>query len=99
LLFKKNDVNVPSKSNKQKNFFLDIKDENSRIWSWIRSHWSEARIRGSGYVPKCHGSPTLIGIKYSGSGSRPYFFVVTDPDPYKKISVLKQDFKTFRSSK
>ncbi len=37
---------------------LRVKDENSRIW--IRIHWSEARIRGSGSVPKCHGSTTLV---------------------------------------
>jgi hypothetical protein len=35
---------------------LKVNDENSRI----RIHWSEARIRGSGSVPKCHGSTTLL---------------------------------------
>jgi hypothetical protein len=60
----KNDVNLPSKSNK--NFFVKIKffvgilkvnDENSRI----RIHQSETWIRGSGSgsTPKCHGSATL----------------------------------------
>jgi hypothetical protein len=42
----KNDVNVPSKSNKQKNFLkilvfvgvLKVNDENSRIW--IRQRWA-----------------------------------------------------------
>ncbi len=34
---------------------MKVKDENSRI----RIHWPEARIRGSGSVPKCHGSITL----------------------------------------
>jgi hypothetical protein len=54
----KNDVNVPSKSKKQKNFknnkffvgILKVNGENSRIWI----HQSEAWIRGSGYKPKCH---------------------------------------------
>jgi hypothetical protein len=62
----KNNINVPSKSNKQQNFFLklvfvaDLKvnDEKSRI----RIHSSEAWIRasGSGSTPKCHGSGTLL---------------------------------------
>jgi hypothetical protein len=49
----KNDVNTPSKSNKQKKLeflflvgSLKVTDEKSRI-------------RGSGSVPKCHGSGTL----------------------------------------
>ncbi len=62
----KNDVNVPSKSKKQKNFFLNqffvgvlkVNDEKSRIR--IRIHQSEAWIRGSGSMPICHGSATLI---------------------------------------
>jgi hypothetical protein len=41
---------------------LKVNDENSRIQSRIRIHWSEARIRGSGSVPKCHGSATLAGV-------------------------------------
>jgi hypothetical protein len=53
----KNDVNVPSKSNKQKNLFfilvsvgvLKVKGDNSRIRIRIRE--SEAWIRGSGSVP------------------------------------------------
>ncbi len=61
---RENDVNVPSKSNKQKNlernkFFvgvLAVKDENSRTWGRIRIPWSEARIRGSSSIPKCHRS-------------------------------------------
>ncbi len=48
----KNYVNVPSKSNDQKNLFfvgiLKSNDENSRI----RIHKSEAWIRGSGSTPK-----------------------------------------------
>ncbi len=35
---------------------LKVSDENSRI----RIHYSEARIPGSGSVPKCHRSATLI---------------------------------------
>jgi hypothetical protein len=64
----KNDVNVPTKSNKQKNFLkklffvgiLKENDENSRIR--IRTHCSETWIRGSrsGSTPKCHGSATLL---------------------------------------
>jgi hypothetical protein len=34
---------------------LKVKAENSRIGIWI-----EARIRGSGSVPKCHESTTLV---------------------------------------
>ncbi len=59
---------IPSKSNKQENFFLHqffvgvlkVNDENSRIR--IRIHLSEAWIRGSGsgFTPKCHGSATLV---------------------------------------
>ncbi len=37
---------------------LKVKDENSRIR--IRIYWSEAQIRGSGPVPKFHGSTTLF---------------------------------------
>ncbi len=29
----------------------------------IRIHLSEVRIRGSGSAPKCHGFPTLVGVK------------------------------------
>jgi hypothetical protein len=62
----KNYVNVPSKSNKQrileKNLFLLASwkppDENSRIR--IRIHKSVIRICGTGSVPKCHGSTTLL---------------------------------------
>jgi hypothetical protein len=57
----KNDVNVPSKSNKLKNFLkklvfgvLKVIDENILI------HYSEAWIPGSGSTPKCHGSATLL---------------------------------------
>ncbi len=62
-----NEVNAPSKSNKQKKVLnkrlvfvgiLKVIEENSRI----RIHWSEAWIRGSrsGSTPKCHGSATLL---------------------------------------
>jgi hypothetical protein len=61
-------VNVPSKSNKQKNLeqnsffvgFLSATDKQSRIRNQIRK--SMVRIRGSGSksVPKCHGSTTLF---------------------------------------
>ncbi len=60
-IYLKDDVSVPSKSNKQKNFFLNwffvgifrVTDENGRI----RIHFSEAWIRGSrsGSTTKCHG--------------------------------------------
>jgi hypothetical protein len=65
----KNDVNVHSKSNKQKTFLkqffvciLRINDENSRIRIRVRMQLSEAWIRGSGSAstPKCHGSGTLV---------------------------------------
>jgi hypothetical protein len=63
LLSLKNDVNVPSKSNKKKtlkkiSFLLaswKVNDENSKI-----RIQSEAWIRGSGSTPKCHGSGTLL---------------------------------------
>ncbi len=67
----KNDVNAPSKSNKQKIFnqknyyffavILKVNEENNSIQIRIRIHWSEAWIRGSrsGSTPKCHGSATL----------------------------------------
>ncbi len=35
---------------------LNVKDKNSRI----RIHFSEAWIRGSGSVPKCHRFTTLV---------------------------------------
>ena len=47
-------VNVPSKSNKQKNYFcwfLKVTDYKSRIR--IRNRWSEVRIRESRSVSKC----------------------------------------------
>jgi hypothetical protein len=53
----KNDVNVASKSNKQKNVkkiilvgILKVADEKTR---------SVSQRGGSGSVPKCHGSATL----------------------------------------
>ncbi len=64
----KNDLNVPSKSNKQKFFsqilvfvgFLKVNDKNRRIRIRIRIriHWSEAWS-----TPKCHGSATLLYSK------------------------------------
>ncbi len=70
----KNDVNIPSKSNKQKIFVkklvfcwnLKVNDENSRIRIRIRINLSEAWIRGSGSgsTPKCHG-PRNTGQQYS----------------------------------
>jgi hypothetical protein len=69
----KNNVNLASKSNKQKNNYflvaiLKVTDENSRNRSRIRIRESEVRIRrfGAGYgsVPKSHGSTTLPEISY-----------------------------------
>jgi len=67
-----NDVNPPtfkSMYNKfeEKNIFfigvLQVTDEKSRIRSRIRNLLSKVRIRGSGSVPKCHESGTLVGRK------------------------------------
>ncbi len=64
------DENVPSKSNKrqnlEQNFFVDVlnvTDESNRIRISIRIwiHYSEVWIRGSGSVPKFHGSARLLG--------------------------------------
>ncbi len=56
----KNDLNVPSKIKQQRNFkkfifcwILKVTDEQSRIRK------SVILIRGSGTIPKCHGSTTL----------------------------------------
>ncbi len=62
------DVNVFSKSNKQKNFFfklvfvglLKVNDEKKGPGS---VSGSEAWIRGSGSTPKCHGFAALFGRK------------------------------------
>ncbi len=63
----KNDLYVPSKSNKQENlikkFFvglLKVNDENWRVRIRIQIHYSDAWISGSefGSTPKCHGSAT-----------------------------------------
>jgi hypothetical protein len=69
----KNDVNVPSKSNKQKNFVknsffvgvLEVNDENSRIRISIRIHTKIAWKRNTGkevtvshLYARVHGSPT-----------------------------------------
>ena len=53
------------------------------IWSRIRSRnrmrYSEVRICGSGSVPKCHGSATLVFcLLMEGSG---FVLILTDPDP------------------
>ncbi len=58
----KNDVNIASKSNKQKNLFLAILKVTDENRIRIRIHQSEVRIRGSGCesAPKCHGSATLV---------------------------------------
>ncbi len=48
-------------------FFCILKVTEER--SWIRILKSEVRIRGSGSVPKFHGSPTLVDLKTcSGTG-------------------------------
>ncbi len=72
-LFLKNDINLPSKSNKQKNFSIYLvffwrlesqwRIENSRI----RIHSSEASIRGSrsGSTTQFNGSATLVSISPS----------------------------------
>jgi hypothetical protein len=70
----KDDVNVPSKSNKQRNLYLffvgilSATDEKSRICirRRIRIRESVVRIRGPGFVPKCHGSITLISDPQKG---------------------------------
>ncbi len=68
----KNDVNVPSKSNKQKNFFYNFL---KLVYCWhLEGQWRKSqdpdsdpliggmhpRIRTT---PKCHGSGTLCGIE------------------------------------
>ncbi len=75
ILSLKNNVNVPSKSNKQKTFhnifdvlkFTDVKGKiRISIRIWIRIHKSEVWIRGSrsasGSVPKFPGSETLLSV-------------------------------------
>jgi hypothetical protein len=39
-------------------------EERSWIQSWIRIHYTEVRIRGSGSgsAPKCYGSATLLSV-------------------------------------
>ncbi len=52
---------VISRKTQKTQFFvgvLKVKDENSR------TQWLEARIPGSGSVPKCHGSTTLFSIYF-----------------------------------
>ncbi len=83
-LFLKNDVNVPSKSIKQKNFFLNqffvgllkVNDENRwiRIRTRTRIHQSEAWICGSG--------------SESGPGSISHRYGSTDPDPDAHQNVM-----------
>jgi hypothetical protein len=67
-----NDVNVALKSNKQnkhnKKIFavLKVTDENSRIQSRIRYGYPDPlRICGSGSVPECQGSATLVSWEES----------------------------------
>ncbi len=56
-IFEKNDVNVPSKSNKQENFFFKlVSDEIVGSGS------------ASGSTPKCHGSGTLDSTFKKSSG-------------------------------
>ncbi len=68
-----NEINVPSNSNKQKLFFVDVlkvTDKNSRFR--IRIHYLEEWIRESGSVPKFHGSATLEATSswfFSANGS------------------------------
>jgi hypothetical protein len=55
-----NDVNVASKSNKQKpveNFFICYLEGQMKIAG--SGAGSESQLCGSGSVPKCHGSATL----------------------------------------
>ncbi len=64
----KNDINVPSKNNKQKtsckNFVLSascqLRTKKSRIRVRNRIRKSVERISWSGSVPKCYGSTTLL---------------------------------------
>jgi hypothetical protein len=55
-LYLKNGVNVPSKRNKHKK----ASDEKSRI----RIPSSKVGIRNFGYVPKRHGSGTLVDNRF-----------------------------------
>jgi hypothetical protein len=48
---------------------LKLKDDRSRIQN--RIHWSEARIRRSGFVPKCHGSTTVLPIMKLSNRNHP----------------------------
>jgi hypothetical protein len=66
----KNDVNVASKSNKQKIVAIfKVIDENSRIRRGSRSEsGSVIQSCGSGSVPKCHGFATLIPGDLIGYG-------------------------------
>jgi hypothetical protein len=57
----KNDVNVSSKSNMQKNFLKNI----SFLLASSRSMMKRAGS-GSGSTPKCHGSATLLDTQRQG---------------------------------
>jgi hypothetical protein len=59
---------------------LKVNDEKSRIRS--RIHLSEARLCGSGSVPKCHGSAALAAGT-PALADVPRFLIVTGsvPDP------------------
>jgi len=82
----KNDVNVASKSNGQKNFEkniificrLEVTDENkrSRILSRIRIQ-IRIRIR-PGFLPKCHGSATPIFAFFSNQDFSVKFLLIFD---------------------
>jgi hypothetical protein len=61
----KNDVNVLSKSNKQKNLLAFWRSMTKIAGSGAGSISQETRIPGSGSVPKCHGSATLAASRPS----------------------------------
>jgi hypothetical protein len=75
----KNDVNAPSKINKQKNV------KKIALRSRIQIYQSEVWIRVSGSVPRCHRSATLLtGVKDQGDGliigkRRPYYLYWLNP--------------------
>ncbi len=68
---------LKKKYEEKKSVFCSLKvtEERSRIRSRnrsrIRIHYSEVRIWGSGSVPKCQGSPTLLYNVYYSSSSLP----------------------------
>ncbi len=71
-----NDVNVPSKSNKQKNFFFKI---SFLLVSWRCMTKTAGSRSGSGSTPKCHGSATLLAtLPYSFGGGLGKLTLVID---------------------